>query len=180
MRILLMCEGKNEEVILNILLDNNMLKFTRDDLIGLKPYAVRQLNLPVLITELKHNASKVYVYRIGDKQSDKLSIPSELKNIVIKDNIFKFCTKPEFEILLIINEGLLKNYEKVKNKMSAKSFAKEYIKLNGKKYDQSTEFIKEYYGNDVNNLVNNIKEYKRYKKSHARDELYLVDILKDS
>lgn len=41
MRILLMCEGTNEEVILNILLDNNLLIFTRDELIGLKPYHIR-------------------------------------------------------------------------------------------------------------------------------------------
>ena len=33
MRILLMCEGLNEKVLLNCLLDANALKFTRDDLI---------------------------------------------------------------------------------------------------------------------------------------------------
>ena len=34
MRILLMCEGQNEEVLLNHLLDVDALCFTRDDLIG--------------------------------------------------------------------------------------------------------------------------------------------------
>ena len=34
MRILLMCEGQNEEVLLNHLLNADALCFTRDDLIG--------------------------------------------------------------------------------------------------------------------------------------------------
>lgn len=179
MRILLMCEGQNEEAILNILLDNDLLVFTRDELIGLKSYAIRQLNHPVIRTELKHYGSVVKVYRVGDKQNDKLSIPNDLRKIVLKNDIYKYCTKPEFEMLLIINEGLEKEYEKVKSKMSPKSFAKKNISLNGWKYDQSTEFIKEYYGGyNVKNLVDNIKKYKTYKKQHAKDELYLADILR--
>lgn len=60
--------------------------------------------------------------------------------------------------------------------MSPKSFAKKYISMNGIKCDQSTDFVKMYYGgNNVVNLVNNIKRYKYYKK-HKRDELYLVYI----
>lgn len=31
MKILIMCEGPNELKIVNLLLDNNKLKFTRDD-----------------------------------------------------------------------------------------------------------------------------------------------------
>ena len=179
MRILLMCEGQNEETILNILLDNDLLIFTRDDLIGLKPYAIRQLSHPTIKSELKHYGLPVKVYRIGDKQNDKLPIPNDLKKIVIKNEIYKFCTKPEFEMLLILNEGLEKEYEKVKNKMSPKSFAKKNIKMNGRKYDQSTEFIKLYYGgNNINNLIKNIKKYKTYKKQHEKDELYLADILR--
>lgn len=101
-----------------------------------------------------------------------------MKKIILKEEIYKYCTKPEFEMLLIINEGLEKEYEKVKNKMSPKSFAKEYIKMNGKKYDQSAEFIEMYYGGkNVISLVNNIKKYKKNKKQHEKDELYLADIL---
>ena len=43
MRYLLMCEGKNEETLINLLLDNDLLKITRDDLIGMRPWNVRQL-----------------------------------------------------------------------------------------------------------------------------------------
>lgn len=179
MRILLLCEGSNEEVILNHLLDAQVLRFTRDDLIGRRPYPVRQLSNPIIKSELKNNGLPVKVYRVGDKQNDKLSIPRELKNIVSSKEIYKYCTKPELEMLLILNEGLEKEYEKVKSIESPKAFAKKYIKFNGKKYDQSSSFFKDYYGGtNVNNLIENIKKYKTYKKQHNKDELYLADILK--
>lgn len=178
MRILLMCEGQNEEVLLNILLDANALNFTREDLIGRRPYPIRQLNNPTIKTELKHYGAPVKVYRVGDKQNDKLTIPRDIKNIVSKDEIYKYCTKPELEILLILNEGLEHEYEKVKSSESPKSFAKENIKYNGRKYDQYSDFLKSYYDrNDAKNLIDNIKKYKAYKRQHEKDELYLADLL---
>lgn len=81
-------------------------------------------------------------------------------------------------MLLILNEGLEKEYEKVKKSQSPKTFSKKNIKYNGKKYDQSSEFLEMYYSkNNINNLIANIKKYKNYKK-HSKDELYLADILK--
>ena len=179
MRILLMCEGQNEEVLLNCLLNANALIFTRDDLIGRRPYPIRQLSHPTIKTELKHYGEPVKVYRIGDKQTDKLPIPKDLKNIVSSSQIYKYCTKPEMEMLLILNEGLEKEYEKVKTLESPKIFAKKNIKYNGRKYDQSSEFLEMYYGGDnVENLILNIRKYKNYKKQHSKDELYLADFLK--
>ena len=179
MRILLMCEGLNEEVLLNCLLDANALKFTRDDLIGRRPYPIRQLNNPTIKSELKHYGMSVKIYRVGDKQKDKLIIPQDLKSIVSNSEIYKYCTKPELEMLLILNEGLEKEYEKVKSSQSPKVFAKKNIKYNGKMYDQSSEFLLEYYGSyNVKCLISNIKKYKKYKRQHGKDELYLADILK--
>ena len=178
MRILLMCEGQNEEVLLNLLLDAGALCFTRDDLIGRRPYPIRQLSNPTIKSELQHYGLPVKLYRIGDKQSDKLSIPKDLKGIVSSKEIYKYCTKPELEILLILNEGLEKEYEKVKSSHSPKIFAKKNIRYNGKKYDQSSEFLTEYFGgSNIKNLVKSIKKYKIYKR-HDKNELYLADILK--
>ena len=178
MKYLLLCEGQNEETLLNILLDKDLLVFSRANLIGRRPYPVRQLDNSFIKTELKHYGQEVIVYRIGDKQNDILRIPNDLKNIVSKDKIYKYCTKPELEMLLIINEGLEKRYEKVKSVESPKSFAKKYIRFNGKKYDQSSNFYEEYYGEEnVKYLVSNIKKYKNYKK-HNHGELYLADLLK--
>jgi len=176
MRYLIMCEGTNEEKIVELLLDNNKLKINRNELIGLKPYNIRQLNNPTIINELTRYGERVIVYRIGDTQKDKLKIPIVLKDIVSNKDIYKFCTKPELEILLIINEELYQDF--LKSKKKPKDYAKEKITYNKKKYDQSNEFLLEYYnGARINQLVNNIKKYKQLKK-HNKDELYLADLLK--
>ena len=166
-----MCEGKNEEAIMELLLDNNKLKFTRNDLIGLKPYNIRGLDNPFIKSELRLYNKEVLIYRIGDTQNDKLKIPNDIKYIVKKENIFKYCTKPELEILLIINENLYQEY--LKSKKSPKIFAKENIVYNGKYYDQSSQYLKNYYGlSRVKLLISNLYEYKRLKK-HNKDFLQL-------
>ena len=130
MRYLIMCEGTNEEKLVELLLDNNKLKIKRSELIGLKPYNIRQLNNPTIINELIRYGERVIVYRIGDTQKDKLKIPIILKNIISSKDIYKYCTKPELEILLIINEELYHDY--LKSKKRPKDYAKEKITYNKK------------------------------------------------
>ena len=43
MKLLIMCEGPNELKVINILLENQKLKFSSDDLLGLVPYHARQI-----------------------------------------------------------------------------------------------------------------------------------------
>ena len=77
-KLLIMCEGPNEKEIINILLANNCLKFTEDDLLGLTPYHARQIKTSASVrTELNIYPGKVKILRIGDKTSDKLIIPAE-------------------------------------------------------------------------------------------------------
>ena len=66
MKYLILCEGANEELLINILLDAKKLRLTRDDLIGLKPYNARQLTNPTIKSELRIYNNPVTVYRIGD------------------------------------------------------------------------------------------------------------------
>ena len=81
-------------------------------------------------------------------------------------------------MLLIIAEGLYAEYEKVKSDMKPKDFAKKHIRCGRKKYDNSTTFYKEYFGNNCDLLVKSILEYRRLKNSYKKDELYLADLLK--
>ena len=48
---------------------------------------------------------------------------------------------------------------------------------NKMRYDNSSEFYMEYYGDDISKLVNAIKRYKSIHKQ-GKDELYLADLLK--
>ena len=165
MKILIMCEGANELKIVNLLLDNNKLKFTRDDLLDMRPFHARQLAYH----------GNIAIYRIGDKMTDKLKIPKELSPVI--QSQAKFCTKPELEILLIIAEGKLAEFEKLKSKQSPKDFCKQHVLLNCKNYDNSTTFYNNYFGDRIDLLVFAITEYYHTHKKHKSDEGYLFDLL---
>lgn len=122
MKILIMCEGPNELKIVNLLLDNGKLKFTRDDLLDMRPFHARQLTSPQLKPALDAYHGEIAIYRIGDKMTDSLKIPKELL-LSIKSQA-KFCTKPELEMLLIIAENKVSEFEKVKAKKKPKDFCK--------------------------------------------------------
>ena len=47
-KILIMCEGPNELKVVNLLLDHGKLKFSRDDLLDMRPFHARQLASPQL------------------------------------------------------------------------------------------------------------------------------------
>ncbi len=177
MKLLIMCEGPNERESINILLKNDCLNFTEDDLLGLTPYHARQIKSSAQVrTELNIYSGEVKIYRIGDKQSDALKIPPEYKHKVV--SVEKYCTKPELEMLFIIAEQLTSAYEKVKSSMKPKDFAKANIKCGKKKYDNSTSFYTDYFGSNPELLVRCIKEYKKYNGSHNKDEHYLAELLK--
>ena len=172
-----MCEGSNELEIMRILLNNGKLIFGEDELIGLTPYHARQLSNSQVRTELNmYPRNDVLVMHIGDVQSDTFKIPNDYKKKIVE--VRKYCTKPELEMLLIISEGLVSEFDKIKSKMSPKEFAKKHIKCGRRKYDNSTQFYRDYYGTNPDMLVKAIKEYKRIKGVHKKDEQYLADLLK--
>ncbi|MDD2964980.1 MAG: hypothetical protein PHU33_13615 [Bacteroidales bacterium] len=174
-KLLILCEGSNEKKIIEILLRHDKLKFTEDDLIGLVPYHARQLNAPVIVPALNMYHGVFDVFRIGDKQNDQLKITRQMKTRI--GRVEKYCTKPELEVLLIINEGLYPQFIK-SGKSKPKEFAKKYVVYQKRRYDNATEFYESYYGDRAEVLVNNLREYKRLKK-HDSDELFLADLIKD-
>ena len=177
MKLLVMCEGPNEKKIVDMLLENDCLTFSGDDLLGLTSFHARQIIKNAQVrTELNMYTGEVMVLRIGDKQSDKLTIPKEYKDRII--GVEKYCTKPELEMLLIIACGLTDEYEKVKSSVSPKEFAKANIRLGDKKYNKSTRFYEEFFGSNISLLVDSIKEYRRiHGKTHKKDEYCLSDLL---
>ena len=177
MKYLIMCEGPNELEIIRMLLEHDKLVFAEDDLLNLVPYHARQIgNNAAVKTALNLYYGDVEVLRIGDKLNDELKIPREYKGKI--KGIKKYCTKPELEMLLIISENMDSEFEKVKSKTSPKTFSKENVLYNRVRYDNSTAFYRDYYGERIDLLVNTIKRYKQLKGKHQKDELYLADLLK--
>ena len=177
MKYLIMCEGPNELEIIRILLEHHRLIYTEDDLLNLVPYHARQIsNNAAVKTALNLYHGKVQILRIGDKLSDELKIPREYKGQI--EDVRKYCTKPELEMLLIISENKEAIFEKVKGKLSPKTFSKENIIYNRTRYNNSTAFYREYYGERIDLLVDTVKRYKQLKGKHQKDEYYLADLLK--
>ena len=178
MKRLIMCEGPNELEIMRILLRHDKLIFGEDDLIGLTPFHARQITGNAQVrTELNiYPGNDVLVMRIGDVQNEKLTIPEDYRDKIT--GIEKYCTKPELEMLLIIAEGLTKEFEKTKSSTTPKEFAKQHIRIGNNRYNNTTQFFRDYFGNRPEVLVGAIKEYKRIKKAHKKEELYLADLLK--
>lgn len=177
MKYLIMCEGSNELEIIRMLLEHDKLVFAEDDLLNLVPYHARQIgNNAAVKTALNLYYGDVEVLRIGDKLNDELKIPREYKGKI--KGIKKYCTKPELEMLLIISENMDSEFEKVKSKTSPKIFSKENVVYNRVRYDNSTAFYRDYYGERIDLLVNTIKRYKQLKGKHQKDEFYLADLLK--
>lgn len=177
MKYLIMCEGPNELEIVKILLEAGKLIYSSDDLLNLVPYHARQIGSSSAVKNaLNLFPGPVTILRIGDKQNEKLKIPKEYQGRIV--DVKKFCTKPELEMLLIISENLVSEFEKVKSTVSPKTFSKEKISYHRSKYDNSTAFYREYYGDRVDLLVESIRRYKQLKGKHERDEGYLCDLLR--
>lgn len=178
MKRLIMCEGPNELEIMRILLEHDKLVFGEENLLGLTPFHAGQiLSSAQVRTELNMYPGKdVVVMRVGDVQNEVLRIPADYIEKI--QRVERYCTKPELEMLLIISEGLIADYEKLKSSVSPKAFAKMHIKCGRRRYDNSTRFYREYYGSRPEVLVRAIKQYKKLKRAHKKDELYLADLLK--
>lgn len=177
MKYLIMCEGPNEKRIMELLLEHDKLIKNMDDLVGRQVYHARQIKTsPVVKTQLQIYGGEVEIWRIGDKQSDKLTIPNDFKSQI--KSVKKYCTLPELEILLILSEKLLKEYEKTKSQIHPKQFAKENIAFNRKKYKGDTKFYESYYGEDIQKLVKAITEYRQRNHSHSIEQHYLAELLK--
>ena len=107
---------------------------------------------------------------------DELKIPKDYKDRIVE--VEKYCTKPELEMLFIIAEQMESEFEKVKSTTSPKTFSKEHIVYNRRRYDNSTSYYRHYFGDRAELLVESIKRYKQLKGKHQRGELYLADLLK--
>ena len=171
-----MCEGSAESAIIDILLDNHLLVFERKDLLEEKPIlrvSAKEFEKKYLRMGFKELISLI---RIIDSRTEKFSLSAAYKH---KVRVINVITAPEIEKLIIIAEGKLKDYEKIrnsrKNQYKPSTYCKEVLHLkNVKKYD----FVKDYFA-DSDKLVKAIKEYCRT-SDVKQGEYTLADLLKEN
>lgn len=171
-----MCEGSAELAIIDILLDNHLLIFEREDLLE---------EMPIPRTSAKEFEKKylrmgfedsITLIRIIDSRTEGFSLSAAYKH---KVRIINVITAPEIEKLIIIAEGKTKDYEKFRNSRKNQNkpsiYCKEILQFtNVKKYD----FVKEYFA-DYTKLIKTIKEYCRI-SDVKQGECTLLDLLKEN
>ena len=173
---LIMTEGPNELAFFNVLLQKNLLIFSKEDLLMEQVFHKRQIDgeLKGYIQGLPINDT-VDIYRIGDQLTDNLKIPHSILSKKIR-NKYKICTIPEFEILFILNEGLFEEYIKSKSQKKPSEFYKEV----NPSYNKQSNFVKKYFENmSKKEIVSLIDLYiKKRGTAHKKDQLTIKNNLK--
>lgn len=163
------CEGGAETVIMDILLDNNLLIFDREQLIDesvIPRTSVKDFERRYLRREYD---KRILILRIIDSRSEKFNLSKAYRCQVDVVNII---TAPEIEMLIIA--GLYKYKDFCQSKMKKPSeYCKSVLKIKNVK---SPIFIKKYF-KDANFLIESIKEYNRVHKQ-KNNEAVLFDLLK--
>lgn len=162
------CEGTAEQVIMDLLLDNNKLIFSRNELLEHEVLRCRTGKNFEEQYLRKGFTEQITVFRILDSRRENFKLSKAYQN---KVKIINVITAPEIEMLVILNEGKYADYKKSGKKPS------EYCKSDLKYHDvKSATFVRSYF-NDIDILIRAIIEYKRV-SNIQRNEITLAYILK--
>ena len=162
------CEGSAEQAIMELLLDDNKLIFTSEQLLeeeiirnrSAKEFEQRYLR--------KSFNDKITVLRILDSRKENFNLSKAYKDKVA---VIDVITAPEIEMLIIFNEDKYEDFKK--SKMKPSEFCK--IKLKFKSVKNYT-FVKDYFS-DTNKLFKSIHEHRRV-SNIKKGEYTLFDLLK--
>lgn len=163
------CEGGAETAILELLLDNDKLIFSRDDLIEGEIIKARKGKDFETRYLKKDFSGKITVYRVLDSRRENFKISKAYQH---KVEIVNVITAPEIEMLIICNEGKYQDFEKKKG-MSLSEYCKGILKMKNVK---SVSFVKKYFS-DISVLEDSLREYKRISKVR-KNEKTIYDLLK--
>jgi hypothetical protein len=164
--VLCICEGGSEMAIMNMLIDEKYLIFKREDLIREKVHPrmkTKEIEQKFLN---KSYAKPLVILRIIDSSKEKFPLgKAYIDRYVVKECL----TKPEIEILVILDADILNEFNKVKSKIKPSSFCKAKLKH---KDIKDKDFMTNYF--DISRLLKVLKEYKRVNKN---DHLTIYDLL---
>ena len=164
------CEGGAETAIMDILLDNDLLIFSRDQMIDesvIPRVSVKEFERRYLRTAYEQ---KIIILRMIDSRSEGFNLSKAYRCQVEVINVI---TAPEIEILIIASKKIYDQYCRSGIKKPS-DYCKNVL---GIKNVKSPEFVKEYFS-DPRFLIDSIKEYHRVHKQ-KNDEASLFEIIKE-
>lgn len=162
-------EGTAERVIIENLLRNNKLIFSKEDLLDqelLRCRSSKQFEERYLGKDF---TSLITVYRILDSKTEKFKLRKIYES---KVEVINVITAPEIEILVIIKENKYSDFNKYKSQMKPSEYCKQILRMSRVK---SKKFLENYFS-DPNELEQIIRKYKSLKD--LKKEKCLADILK--
>ena len=162
------CEGSAENAIIDILLDHELLIFSREEMLEEEVIRCRDGKRFEEKYLRKGFMDKISVIRILDSRRENFKLSKAYEH---KVDVINVITAPEIEMLIIFNEDKYKEFKKSGKKPS--TFCKEDLKMaDVKAYD----FVKKYF-REPETLVAAIKKYHEMSKIQ-RSEYTLLDLLK--
>lgn len=165
-----LCEGAAEKAIIELLLDNNKLCFSREQLIDEEVLRCRCAKNFEDRYMGKSFVAKITVYRILDSKREQFKLRKAYQN---KVEVINVITAPEIEMLVIISEEKFEEYSrKYKNSTKPSEYCKSVLKI---KNIKDPNFIKSYF-DDIDKLIQAIQEYKRVIRS-TNNITCLADLL---
>ncbi len=162
------CEGAAENAIMDVLLDNHLLIFSREEMLEEMVIRCRDGKKFEQKYLRKGFTEKISVIRILDSRREKFKISKAYEP---KIDVINVITAPEIEMLLIFAEDKYKEFKKSGKKPS--DFCKEDLRMADVK---SYDYVSGYFSNPAI-LVNAIKKYHE-KSKIQRGEYTLLDLLK--
>lgn len=170
--IICSCEGAAEEDVINWLLDEDKLLFSREQLVYKKVTRIRSVKeIENKFLNLDYGDKSVVIFRIIDSRNEKFTLGNLFRD---RFDVINYNTNPEIEILMIIKMGDLQKYtnQSGKSKLKPSEHATKHYKL--KKIKQSGT-IKEFFNHEIEPLVNSIREHK---SKIGKGHFTICDLLK--
>ena len=162
------CEGSAEEAIIDILVDNDLLIFTREEMLEERVLRCRNAKRFEERYLRKGFDEQISVIRILDSRREEFRLSKAYKR---KVDIINVITAPEIEMLIIHTEGVYNQFKRSGKKPS--EFCKSNLRMHNVK---SYNFVKQYFSNPQT-LVRAIREYRRTANIPA-GEYSLSDLLR--
>ena len=163
------CEGSAENAIMDILLDNDLLIFTREEMLEEEVIRCRDGKRFEEKYLRKGFMDKISVIRILDSRRENFKLSKAYEH---KVDVINVITAPEIEMLIIFKENKYKEFKKSGKKPS--DFCKEDLKMTEVK---SYKFVKSYFAAHAV-LIAAIRKYQGMSKIR-KGEYTLLDLLKD-
>ena len=151
------CEGSAEEAVIDILIDHDLLIFTREELLEERVIRCRNAKRFEERYLRKGFDEKISVIRIFDSRREEFRLSKAYEKKIDVTNII---TAPEIEMLIIHAEGVYDQFKRSGKKPS--EFCKSSLRMH---YVKSYDFVKKYFS-DPKTLVKAIREYRRTANIH--------------